>query len=226
MQRELLHSRSIELKGYLRRDGLYELEARLTDRKNYDSRRFPDQTLPAGEPLHDMRVSMSFDEDLLIHEFRTTMTATPYDGCPEAAPNFASLAGLRIQPGFLREANQRVAGVKGCTHIRELLQQIATTAYQTVVGVRLRKEAEDEASSPGNAKMARQAAQTGPAARPAPTPGPKAEPESGAGMRAEPRPKPTLIDSCIGYRADGEWVRVRWPAFYTGKGAVPADGDY
>lgn len=190
MQRELLHSRSIELQGYMRRDGLYELEARLTDRKNYDSRRFPDKTLPAGEPLHHMSVSMCFDDDLRIHEFRAAMAATPYDGCPGAAPNFANLAGLRIQPGFLREANRRVIGVKGCTHIREMLQQIATTAYQTVVGVRLRKEAEQN--------------------EPVPEP--------------DPGPKPPLIDSCHGYRADGEWVRVRWPAYYTGRDALPADG--
>ena len=183
MQRELLHTRSIDLQGYLRSDGLYELEARLTDRKTYDSRRFPDQTLPAGAPLHDMSVRMSFDEDLRIHEFHATMAATPYDGCREAEPHFESLAGLTIKAGFLREANRRVAGVKGCTHLREMLQQIATTAFQTVVGVRLRR---------------RDAALENPTTR------------------------PTLIDSCTGYRADGEWVRVRWPQFYEPKAPAQA----
>ena len=48
MPRRLLHTRSIELQGFVRDDGLFELEARLTDRKSYDSRRFPDATLPAG----------------------------------------------------------------------------------------------------------------------------------------------------------------------------------
>lgn len=181
MQRELLHTRSIELQGFLRDDGLYDLDARLTDRKSYDSRRFPDETLPAGEPLHDMRVRMTFDEDLLIHEFRATMAATPYDGCREAEPNFDDLAGLRIQPGFLREAARRVAGVKGCTHLREMLQQIATTAFQTVVGVRLRKQA-----------------QTG----------------------ERPLARPKLIDSCTGYRADGDWVRIRWPEYYEPRAAT------
>jgi hypothetical protein len=179
--RRLLHTRAIEVQGFIRDDGLFELEARLTDRKSYDSRRFPESTLPAGEPLHDMFVHMSFDEELLIHAFEARMAATPYDGCREAEPNFGALAGLRIQPGFLREANRRLAGIKGCTHIRELLQQIATTAYQTVVGVRLQKQAE-------------------------------------AG--AQPAEKPKLLDTCAGYRADGEWVRVRWPEYYR-----PADVD-
>lgn len=177
MQRELLHTRSIELQGYQRSDGLYEIEARLTDRKSYDSRRFPDDVLPAGEALHDMTVQMRFDEDLLIHQFRARMASTPYDGCREAEPNFDSLEGLRIQPGFLREANSRVAGVKGCTHVRELLQQIATTAYQTVVGVRLKKQ-------------------------------------ESAGQQKRPTGKPPLINSCTGYRDDGEWVRIRWPESY------------
>jgi hypothetical protein len=179
--RRLLHTRSIELQGFIRDDGLFELEARLTDRKSYDSRRFPDATLPAGEPLHDMIVRMVFDDELLISEFGATMAATPYDGCREAEPNFGALVGLRIQPGFLREANRRLAGIKGCTHVRELLQQIATTAYQTVVGVRLQKQA-----------------------------------ESGA----QPAGKPALLDTCAGYRADGEWVRVRWPEYYRPAGSI------
>lgn len=185
MPRQLLHNRSIELQGFLRDDGLYELEARLTDRKTYDSRRFPDTTLPAGQPLHDMVVHMCFDEDLLIHAFDATMAATPYDGCREAEANFGAIAGLRIQPGFLREANHRVAGVKGCTHVRELLQQLATTAYQTVVGVRLQKQAEQ-------------------------------------GEQTSSRPK--LLDTCAGYRADGEWVRIRWPEYYR-PAAVRAGAD-
>ena len=140
--------------------------------------RVPVKSLAAGVPLDDMSVRMSFDENLLIHEFEATMAATPHDGCREAEPNFDALAGLRIQPGFLREANHRVAGVKGCTHVRELLQQIATTAFQTVVGVRLQKlDAHQD----------------------------------------RPVAKPKLVDSCTGYRADGEWVRVRWPEFYTGR---------
>ncbi len=186
MPRHILHTRSIELQGFIRDDGLFELEARLTDTKSYDSRRFPDATLPAGEPLHDMVVRMTFDDELLISEFSATMAATPYDGCREAEPNFGALVGLRIQPGFLREANRRVAGVKGCTHVRELLQQIATTAYQTVVGVRLQKQAE-----------------TG----------------------TQPSGKPGLLDTCAGYRADGDWVRIRWPDYYRPRAAALASGE-
>jgi hypothetical protein len=186
MPRRPLHTRSIELQGFIRDDGRFELEARLTDRKSYDSARFPDATLPAGQPLHDMIVHMTFDEELLISEFSATMAATPYDGCREAEPNFGALVGLRIQPGFLREANRRLAGIKGCTHVRELLQQIATTAYQTVVGVRLQKQAEN-------------------------------------GER--PAGKPALLDTCAGYRADGEWVRIRWPEYYRPALAAPATDD-
>lgn len=48
MARERLHTRSITLHGFLRDDGLYELEASLEDVKSYDSKRFPAEILPAG----------------------------------------------------------------------------------------------------------------------------------------------------------------------------------
>src|SRR4051794_6318848 len=35
--RDLLHSRDIELRGYRRADGLYDIEAKLTDTKSYGS---------------------------------------------------------------------------------------------------------------------------------------------------------------------------------------------
>ncbi len=186
MARERLHTRSITLHGFLRDDGLYELEASLEDVKSYDSKRFPAEILPAGQPLHGMGVRMVFDAGMRIHAFSATMTATPYDGCRDAAPNFERLAGLTIQPGFLREATRRVAGVDGCTHLRELLQQVATAAYQTAVGDRLRKA---------------------------------------DGPEDPPQTRPKQIDSCTGYRADGEWVGIRWPAFHRPRSTPPQAGE-
>src|SRR3712207_6546677 len=65
---------------------------------------------------------------------------TPYAICPGAAPNFARLAGLKIGPGFNRAVAERVGGVQGCTHLRELLGQMATVAYQTLYPIRAAKE--------------------------------------------------------------------------------------
>ncbi|MBV8592615.1 MAG: DUF2889 domain-containing protein [Acetobacteraceae bacterium] len=56
------------------------------------------------------------------------------------APNFARLPGLRIGPGCLKAAAARVGGTEGCTHWRELLQQMGTTALQTIFAVRVKRE--------------------------------------------------------------------------------------
>ncbi|MDA8051939.1 MAG: DUF2889 domain-containing protein [Rhodospirillales bacterium] len=139
--RELLHRREITINGYRRTDGRFDIEAHLVDTKSYS---FPSEDrgeIPAGEPLHEMWVRLRVDEDLVIEESEAVTEYGPFAICPDAAPNFSRLAGLRIGRGFLRAAMERVGGVAGCTHLRELLQQIGTTAFQTLYAVRVRKDA-------------------------------------------------------------------------------------
>ena len=130
--RELLHSRDIVLRGYRRADELYDIEAQLTDTKTYGSASHDRGYIQAGEPIHGMWLRLTVDEERRIVACEAASDYTPYTICPAAAPNFARLAGLQIRPGFLREAAKRVGGTIGCTHLRELLQQLATTAYQTI----------------------------------------------------------------------------------------------
>jgi hypothetical protein len=72
---------------------------------------------------------------------------TPYAICPQVAPNFARLAGVTIGPGFTRAVKERLGGVEGCTHLREMLAQMATVAYQTMQPVR-RRNREQQADDP------------------------------------------------------------------------------
>jgi len=91
---------------------------------------------------------MTLDEDLTIVACEASTEFGPYAVCPAAAPNFARLAGLSIQRGFLRAAADRVGGPRGCTHLRELLQQMATVAIQTLYAVRSRREEEQRPEKP------------------------------------------------------------------------------
>ena len=141
-ERELLHSRDIQLRGYSRADGLYDIEAQLTDTKTYGSANFDRGYINAGEPIHGMWLRMTVDEHRHIVACEAASDHTPYAICPAAAPNFSRLAGLQIKPGFLKEAAKRIGGTAGCTHLRELLQQIATTAYQTIDPARAKREAD------------------------------------------------------------------------------------
>ena len=144
--RELLHSRDITLRGYRRTDGLFDIEAMLVDTKSYEFRNEDRGLIEPGEPLHGMGMRLTVDEDLRIVECEAASDSTPYSICPGAAPNMSRLAGLRIKPGFLKEAAQQVAGTQGCTHLRELLQQMATVAYQTLYPIRARKSREKQVS--------------------------------------------------------------------------------
>ena len=68
-----------------------------------------------------------------VEDCEAVMDDSPYDVCPGAVTSFASLKGIRIQPGWTREVRKRVGGALGCTHLVEMLRPLATTAFQTLV---------------------------------------------------------------------------------------------
>lgn len=138
--REELHVRDIALRGFQRADGLFDIEATLADTKTQGFASDQRGWIAPGEKLHGMAARMTIDEEMTIIAFEAAIDDSPYPSvCPGAAPHFARLEGLVIGPGFVRAAMQRVGGTNGCTHLRELLQQMATVAYQTMWPVRQRR---------------------------------------------------------------------------------------
>ena len=140
--RETLHRRRIDMHGYARADGLYDIEAWLEDTKAYDIDNQDRAGIAAAEALHGMWLRLTVSEDMTVQACEAAMDFTPYTICPGATPNFAALAGVVIGPGFNRAVKERVGGSQGCTHLRELLAQMATVAYQTVAPMRWRKARE------------------------------------------------------------------------------------
>jgi hypothetical protein len=136
VEREELHLRRIELRGYRRIDGLYVIEARMTDTKTRELRLEQRKTLPAGEPLHDMWMRLVVDEDLTVHDVAASTDASPFAICPEATAALAPLIGMRIGAGWTIAVKSLFAGARGCTHLTELLIPLATTAFQTLSPVR------------------------------------------------------------------------------------------
>ena len=130
-ERRLLHTREVVCHGYRRADGLYDIEGRLRD-LSVEGTWMIFHGLEAGEAIHDMRLVLTIDTDLVIHRAEAFMdsTATPY--CGPAAEVYGRLAGLKIGPGFRQAAKARVGGVIGCTHLTELLGPMGTTAMQTM----------------------------------------------------------------------------------------------
>ena len=93
--RELLHSRDIVLRGYRRADGLYDIEAQLTDTKSYGSANRDRGYIDAGEPIRRMWLRLTVDEERRVVASEAASDHTPYAVSPSAAPNFSRLAGLR-----------------------------------------------------------------------------------------------------------------------------------
>ena len=143
VDRQPLHRRSIDLRGYRRADGLFDVEAHLADTKTYVFGTQDRPAIPPGEPLHDMWLRLTVDATMTIVGCEASTDFSPYRMCPEVTPNYARLAGVRIGAGFRRAVAERLGGAEGCTHLRELLAQMATVAFQTLAGERRASAAED-----------------------------------------------------------------------------------
>jgi hypothetical protein len=139
--REEMHRRAITIRGYHRNDGLFDIEAHLTDSRSKGFETADRGFIAPGEFLHEMWARMTIDDAMRIVASQAATDFGPLALCPGGATSFSRLAGLTIKPGFLKEAYARIGGVAGCTHLRELLQQMATTAFQTMVPVRGQRDA-------------------------------------------------------------------------------------
>jgi len=132
-----LHRRTIEIQGYKRADGLYDIEGHLLDTKPYDFR-LAAGIRTAGEPIHSMWLRITVDRTLTIVDAQAAMDAMPYvDHCDAIVPAYRALVGLQIRSGYQQRLKELFGGVRGCTHISELAASLATAAFQTMAGQRV-----------------------------------------------------------------------------------------
>src|SRR5688572_10806378 len=76
-----VHTRSAEYRGYLRDDGLRDIEAELTDAKTY-AHATPDRgVLQAGEPVHGMAIRLTVDDAMKITDVAVGMPSAPFPEC-------------------------------------------------------------------------------------------------------------------------------------------------
>ncbi|WDD90657.1 DUF2889 domain-containing protein (plasmid) [Burkholderia sp. FERM BP-3421] len=151
VEREPLHHRQIDLQGYRRSDGLYEVRAHLIDRKTHDF--VPpggDREIPAQTAVHDLGVSLVFDPaTMIVRAVDTFVHAHPYAQCPGGGATLQALVGLRIGAGWNSEIRKRLPNCDTCTHLKELLGPLASTAIQTTVLLRTRAiHAQDGSGKP------------------------------------------------------------------------------
>ena len=150
VEREAFHQRRIVMDGYRRADGLWDIEAHLTDTKSYAFENSWRGTIAPGEPLHDMWLRLTIDDGFVVRDVAAAIDRHPFPVCPQIAPNFKRLIGETIKAGWFARVRELLGGIEGCTHLVELLGPIGTVAFQTLYSERAR--ALRARAKPGDAK--------------------------------------------------------------------------
>lgn len=133
-RRALKHTRAIHVEAFVRDDGLWELDAHLTDTKPFDLS-LPSGKLPAGAALHSLWLRLTLDRQFTIVEVEANSEAVPYQGyCNTINPAYETLVGLSLVKGFRHTLKERIGGALGCTHLTELAQILPTAALQAFGG--------------------------------------------------------------------------------------------
>lgn len=134
IRRAIKHTRSITVEAYARDDGLWDLDAQITDIKSRDAK-LASGLRPAGMPLHDLSLRITIDTQFTIQAVEACSDAVPYPGyCDTIGPAYRKLVGLNLMHGFRKGVQERLGGILGCTHITELTQVLPTAAIQAFAG--------------------------------------------------------------------------------------------
>lgn len=131
--RRPVHTRRITFEGFLRDDGLWDIDCELSDTKAEPIRMRERGLLHPGEPVHLLRVRLTVDDSFTIRAVQTATAAAPFPECQQAtsAP-MQKLVGLTMGRGWRKAINEAIGGVAGCTHLRELVFNAATAAFQMI----------------------------------------------------------------------------------------------
>jgi hypothetical protein len=185
--RQHYHTRKITCEGFARDDGLWDIEAHMTDVKGYDFQNSWRGRIDPGVPVHEMWLRLTLSDDYTIVDIEAVTDNSPFEICAAITPNFKKLVGLKIGPGWRRKMRELVGGTHGCTHIVELFGPLATVAYQTIGPGKARRD-----KQPENAPTNRM---------------PGEAPES----------RPQVLNTCHAWASDSPVVKEFLPEFYTGR---------
>lgn len=130
------HTRRVHYQGFERADGLWDIEGELHDSKPFDAPHFHREGIrAAGEPIHHMWLRVTVTPQLVVQAIESSMDASPMPHCLDARTALQSMVGCSMARGWRQSIQQHLGGVAGCTHLRELLFNMATAAFQTVTAV-------------------------------------------------------------------------------------------
>lgn len=128
--RVLRHTRAIQVDAYARDDGLWDLDARISDVKTRDIL-LASGLRAGGHPVHDLKLRVTINREMVIIDAEASSDSVPYPGyCDTIAPAYKRLIGLSLTNHFRLRLKDRLSGVLGCTHLTELSLVLPTAAIQ------------------------------------------------------------------------------------------------
>ena len=79
-----------------------------------------------------MWVRVTLNKEFVIQDIEAVIDDHPHAECTAVIPPMDSLIGTQIGKGWRKTIDTHLGGLKGCTHLRELLTSLATASYQSI----------------------------------------------------------------------------------------------
>lgn len=132
-----IHTRTIEVVIYGGpSDDTLVIEGALQDRRHLDSHYPGSASCPKGEihppcTIHHMIIRMTIHlPENTITDIEVEMPTSPNAECIDAKRSLEPVIGLRIAAGFMAAVRKRIPRKVGCTHLLELISNMAPAAFQ------------------------------------------------------------------------------------------------
>jgi hypothetical protein len=129
--RREVHLRRIEMRAYVRDDGLWDIEARLRDEKPFAYVDPGRGRLEPHDAVHDIRVCLTVDDERIIRDVGIEMGSMPFGACHEVKETLRPLVGERVGKGW-RQVLKKIPRNTTCAHVHEVLVPMATVVHQAL----------------------------------------------------------------------------------------------
>lgn len=126
-----MHTRRVEYRGFQREDGLWDIEGELHDSKPHAFEIEGEGCWEPNEAIHHMHIRVTIDDEMVVRDIAVAMDSVPHSPCPQAQEPMKRMIGCTLGRGWRKAIEQNLGGIQGCTHLRELLYNLATAAFQT-----------------------------------------------------------------------------------------------
>lgn len=135
--RRLASTRETLFHCFRRDDGLWDIEGELRDFKQEAFTVRSGRSWQAGESIHHMLIRVTIDDEMRVQAIDAAMEARPHGICAQTLEGMQRMVGCTMARGWRKAIDQHLGKVEGCTHMRELLFNMATAAFQALENTRL-----------------------------------------------------------------------------------------